>query len=48
MAISNCNLPSYLTYLNASASINLPSGGSAGSTYLFYNQSNCSIEAIRL
>jgi hypothetical protein len=46
--LGNTVLPSYVDFASASASITIIAGASAGSTYLFYNQSNCSIEAIRL
>ena len=46
--VGNNTLPSYLNYATASASITVVAGAVACNTYLFYNQANCSIEAIRL
>jgi hypothetical protein len=46
--IGNPTLPSYLNYATAVANITIGAGAVACSTYLFYNQSNCSIEAVRL
>ena len=46
--VNNSVLPSYINFATASASITIGTGGVTGNTYLFYNQANCSIEAIRL
>jgi hypothetical protein len=46
--ISNDVLPSYIDWTAASASINVTLGASTGSTYLYYDQTNKNIGAIRL
>lgn len=46
--INNSCLPSYVDRPAALAAITVPNGGVAGNTYLYYNQSNGSIEGVRL
>jgi hypothetical protein len=41
-------LPSFTDRTAAVASISIANGAVAGNTYLYYNQSNFTIEAIRL
>jgi hypothetical protein len=48
VGISNVELPQYVDYTTASASINVLAGGVSGTTYLFYNTTTCAIEGIRL
>jgi hypothetical protein len=45
---SNSSLKSYLNRATAVAAITVPLGASAGSTYLYYNQTTFAIEAVRL
>jgi hypothetical protein len=45
---SNSSLPSYLDRASATASITVINGGSTGSTYLYYNETTFTIEAVRL
>jgi len=45
---SNSSLASYLDRATAVAAITVPLGASAGSTYLYYNQTTFAIEAVRL
>jgi hypothetical protein len=46
--ISNAELPSYISYADAIAIISTGTGGVAGSTYLYHDQSTNSIGAVRL
>jgi hypothetical protein len=46
--ISNDSLPSYLDYAAASAAITVILGASAGSTYLYHDQTTNSIGAVRI
>jgi hypothetical protein len=41
-------MPSYVDRATALTSITVALGGVAGSSYFYYNQSNGSIEAVRL
>jgi len=45
---SNSSLPSYLNFAVASASINIGTGASSGSTYLYHDQTTNSIGAVRI
>jgi hypothetical protein len=45
---SNSSLPSYLDRSSATASITVTNGASTGSTYLYYNETTFTIEAVRL
>lgn len=45
---SNASLPSYVNRAAAVAAITVLLGGSAGSTYLYYNETTFGIEAVRL
>jgi hypothetical protein len=46
--IGNLTLPSFVNYATASASITVGTGGVTGTTYLYYDQTSCSIGAVRL
>jgi hypothetical protein len=46
--VGNGNMPSYVDRATALTSITVALGGVAGSSYFYYNQSNGSIEAVRL
>jgi hypothetical protein len=45
---ANSSLPSYVDRAAATAAITLGNGASAGSTYLYYNQTTFAIEGVRL
>ena len=45
---SNASMPSYVNRAAAVAAITVLLGGSAGSTYLYYNETTFGIEAVRL
>jgi len=46
--VSNLDLPTYLDYATASASITVLLGAIAGNTYLYHDQTTNSIGAVRL
>jgi len=46
--IANSSLPSYLDFAAASAAINIGTGASSGSTYLYHDQTTNSIGAVRI
>lgn len=45
---SNASMPTFANHAAAAAAINVGTGGSAGSTYLYHNQATNSIGAVRL
>ena len=46
--IANSSLPSYSDSITAAIAITVPNGAVTGNTYLYYNQSTKSIDAVRL